>query len=242
VIDLIKQSGLSDTQVSIQVLNADHQLKIFFSETSGITGGDFIALLKKGDFPLSDTVEEEILLNWVSVSGQLSSTMKQQAGWGLALALLAIFLYITLRFEWKYALSATLGLAIDLTVVVSCLSILHHLGVSLNITLETIAALMTMIGYSLNDTIIVFDRIRDEWKQAPRQSLSEVVNRSLRSTLTRTIMTSTTTLGVLLALLFFGGSALFNLSLVMALGVVFGTFSSLFLAPVILILLYSDRK
>lgn len=167
---------------------------------------------------------------WVNVTGQMSSAMKNHAVIGLSLALLCIMLYISMRFEWIYAIAATCGLAYDLIFTLSTISILHLLHVPLQIDLHTIAALMTIIGYSLNDTIIIFDRIREDMKNKGRLSFKEVITGALNSTLSRTLMTSITTLIALLALVIFGGATIFSFAFVMTIGVIIGTFSSLFIA------------
>lgn len=179
--------------------------------------------------------------NWTSISGQMSSAMRSSALWGLSIALLAILAYITIRFEFKYAISATLGLAIDLGVALAAIALFHALGAPVQIDLNTIAALMTIIGYSLNDTIIIFDRIREDLKSMKKASFTEVINHALNVTLSRTVMTSTTTLVVLLALITLGGSAIFGLSFVMVVGVVFGTFSSLFIAAPLLLFFHNQE-
>ena len=120
------------------------------------------------------------------------------------------------------------------------MSLLHFMGVPIQIDLNTIAAIMTIIGYSLNDTIIIFDRIREDLRHMRKAPFKDVINHALNVTLSRTVMTSGTTLVVLLALLALGGSAIFGLSLVMVIGVVFGTFSSLFVAAPLL--LFFHRK
>ncbi|MCK4934763.1 MAG: protein translocase subunit SecF, partial [Simkaniaceae bacterium] len=167
---------------------------------------------------------------WTSVSGQMSDSMKNNALLGLGIALICILIYITIRFEFKYAMSATIGLAIDVAFTISTIAILHALKVPIQIDLNTIVALMTIIGYSLNDTIIIFDRIREDLKMMRKHSFKEVIDHALNVTLSRTIMTSSTTLVVLLALVFLGGATIFGLAIVMIIGVVFGTFSSLFIA------------
>ncbi|MDN3508789.1 MAG: protein translocase subunit SecD [Candidatus Neptunochlamydia sp.] len=180
--------------------------------------------------------------HWTSISGQISNAMRNNAVIGLAVALLCILIYITFRFELKYAISATLGLAIDVGITVAFMSILHAIGTPIQIDLNTIAAIMTIIGYSLNDTIIIFDRIRDDLKHMRKHSFKDVVNHALNVTLSRTVMTSGTTLVVLLALLFLGGSTIFGLSLVMVIGVVFGTFSSLYVAAPLLLFFHRKEK
>lgn len=167
---------------------------------------------------------------WVNVTGQMSSTMKNHAIMGLSLALLCIMFYISMRFEWIYAIAATCGLAYDLVFTLAIISFLHLVHVPLQIDLHTIAALMTIIGYSLNDTIIIFDRIREEMKTRRQLSFREVITDALNSTLSRTLMTSITTLAALLGLVIFGGTTIFSFAFVMTIGVLIGTFSSLFIA------------
>ncbi|HEY5259543.1 MAG TPA: protein translocase subunit SecF, partial [Rhabdochlamydiaceae bacterium] len=168
--------------------------------------------------------------DWTQVSGQISTSMRNSALIGLIIALACILLYITVRFEFKYAISATLCLAHDVIFTLAFLGILHLLRVPVQIDLNTVAALMTIVGYSLNDTIIVFDRIREDVRLMKKRSFSELINQSLNTTLSRTLMTSGTTLLVLLPLVLLGGSTIFGFALVMSVGVIFGTLSSLFIA------------
>ena len=160
--------------------------------------------------------------------------MRNNALYGLMLALMCILVYITLRFEFKYAVAATIGLAHDVIITIGSVCVLHAIGVPIQIELNTIAALMAIIGYSLNDTIIIFDRIRDDLKLLRKLSFKDIVHHALNVTLSRTIMTSGTTVLVLLALVSLGGSTLFGFALVMTIGIVYGTLSSLFVATPIL--------
>ncbi|MCB1110128.1 MAG: protein translocase subunit SecD, partial [Chlamydiia bacterium] len=198
--------------------------------------------LEKSGIALTPQSVKHLDSNWTSISGQMSNAMRNSAIFGLSIALICILAYITFRFEFKYAISATLGLAIDVAVTMAIVSILHAFGTPVQIDLNTIAALMTIIGYSLNDTIIIFDRIREDLKKMRKHSFKDVVNHALNVTLSRTVMTSGTTLVVLLALLFLGGSAIFGLSLVMVIGVIFGTFSSLFVAAPLLLFFHKKEK
>ncbi|MBS0628839.1 MAG: protein translocase subunit SecD [Verrucomicrobia bacterium] len=172
--------------------------------------------------------------NWSEISGQLSDSMRNSALIGLAIAVIAILLYITVRFEFKYAISATLCLVHDILITLASIAILNFFGLPMQVDLNTIAALMTIVGYSLNDTIIVFDRIREDMKSMRKSSFIEIVNHALNVTLSRTTMTSGTTLLVLLPLVVMGGSTIFAFSLVMIIGVIFGTLSSLFIATPLL--------
>lgn len=173
--------------------------------------------------------------NWTIISGQFSDAMRNNAILALGAALLAILLYITFRFEFKYAIGAVAGLVHDVIITLGFLALFHAMGFSVQIDLQVIGAIMTIIGYSLNDTIIVFDRIREDIKILRRMKFKEIINHALNVTLSRTIMTSGTTILVLLALVLLGGQSIFAFSLVMTVGVVIGTLSSLFIAsPVML--------
>ena len=200
-----------------------------------------VSALEQSDLQLTAQSLKNLDSNWTSISGQMSNSMRNSAIIGLSLALICILAYITFRFEFKYAISATLGLAIDVIVTGAIMSLLHFGGVPIQIDLNTIAAIMTIIGYSLNDTIIIFDRIREDLKHMRKHSFKDVINHALNVTLSRTVMTSGTTLVVLLALLTLGGSAIFGLSLVMVIGVVFGTFSSLFVAAPLLLFFHKKE-
>jgi len=173
--------------------------------------------------------------NWTIMSGQFSDAMRNNAIFALGAALISILLYITFRFEFKYAIGAVAGLVHDVIITLGILAIFHAMGFPVQIDLQVIGAIMTIIGYSLNDTIIVFDRIREDLKLMRRMKFNEIINHALNVTLSRTIMTSGTTLLVLMTLVLLGGQSIFAFSLVMTIGVVIGTLSSLFIAaPVML--------
>lgn len=189
-----------------------------------------VSALKGANIELSPSVLSELDKNWTSISGQMSEAMRTNAIIGIVLALVCILVYITFRFEFKYAISATLCLAHDVVFCIGAIAILHKFGVPIQIDLHTVAALMTIVGYSLNDTIIIFDRIREDMRLLRKNQLSEIINHALNVTLSRTLMTSGITLLVLIPLILMGGSTIFGFALVMAVGVVFGTLSSLFIA------------
>lgn len=180
--------------------------------------------------------------NWTVISGQLSDTMRNNALIGLGIALLSILIYIAARFEFKFAVSAVIGLIHDVLITVGILAILYALGLHVQIDLQVIGALMTIIGYSLNDTIIVFDRIREDLHIMRKMKYEDIINHALNVTLSRTIMTSGTTLLVLLALVFLGGKTIFSFSLVMTIGVIVGTASSLFIATPVLLYLHNREE
>lgn len=179
--------------------------------------------------------------DWTVMSGQFSDAMRYNAILGLAIALISILVYITLRFEFKFAVGAVVGLVHDVIITLGILALFHKLGFPVQIDLQVVGAIMTIIGYSLNDTIIVFDRIREDIKILRKMKFHDIVNHALNVTLSRTIMTSGTTLLVLLALVLLGGKSIFSFSLVMTIGVIVGTLSSLYIASPVMIWLH-DRE
>lgn len=201
-----------------------------------------VEALKRGGLELNPESLNNLNLHWTEMSGQLSDAMRNQALFGLLLALIAILIYITVRFEFKYAISATIGLVHDILLTMALFAVIHLFYPGLVFDLQVIAALMTIIGYSLNDTIIVFDRIREDLKLHRKTPFAEIVNQALNSTLSRTVMTSGTTVLALLALVLFGGPAIFNFSLVMLLGVLLGTLSSLYIASPLLLYFHKREE
>lgn len=179
--------------------------------------------------------------NWTVMSGQFSDVMRNNAILALGLAFLAILLYITFRFEFKFGMAAVIGLVHDVLVTLAIVAILRWFGVPLQIDLAVIGAIMMIIGYSLNDTIIVFDRIREDIRTLRKLSYREVINHALNVTLSRTVMTSGTTLLGLMSLVIVGGSSIFGFALVMTIGIVVGTLSSLFIAAPTLLFIH-DRE
>ncbi len=186
---------------------------------------------------------QSLATGWTQMSGQFSDAMRNNAIWALGLALVAVLVYIAFRFEWKFACAAVLGLVHDVILTVCVAAIANKMGLPVQIDLEVIGALMTIIGYSLNDTIIVFDRVREDMRLMRKKSFREIINHALNTTLSRTLMTSGITLLVLLTLVFLGGKSMFAFSFVMAVGVFLGTLSSLFIAaPILLFLETRDTR
>ncbi len=150
----------------------------------------------------------------------------------LIYALIGVMIYVAFRFEWKFSLGSVAALIHDVVITVGVFSVLQ-----LEFTLPVLAALLAVIGYSLNDTIVVFDRIRENFRKVRETETEEIMNISINQTLPRTILTSLTTLLVLVALYFFGGEALSGFALTLIIGVLIGTYSSIFVAsPTVLAL------
>jgi preprotein translocase subunit SecF len=175
---------------------------------------------------LRSTSDKEITLRRVEFVGpQVGEELREQGGLAMLLALGAILIYVTFRFEYRFAVGSVAALAHDVVVTLGFFSVM---GLEFNLTV--LAAVLAVIGYSLNDTIVVFDRVRENFRKMRRGTSEQVVNESLNQTLSRTLMTSLTTLLVLIALFFLGGELIHNFSTALIVGVVIGTYSSVYVA------------
>ena len=159
------------------------------------------------------------------VGPQVGEELTEQGGLAMLIALGAIFLYVMFRFEWKFSAGAVTALFHDVLITLGLFSIF---GIEFDLTV--LAAILAVIGYSLNDTIVVFDRIRENFRRMRRGAPESVINRSLNQTLSRTLMTSLTTLLVLFALFFVGGELIHGFATTLIIGVVIGTYSSIYVA------------
>ena len=196
-----------------------------------------VETLEEGGLHLRESSLAHLHQQWNHTSGQISQVVRHRALLSILLSLLLIFFYITIRFTWKYASAALLALLHDLCLTLASLSIARACGLSIQIDMQVIAALLTLLGYSLNDTIVIFDRMREEGIQK-KKSLVQWVDSCLHATLNRTLLTSGTTLAVLFSLLFFGGRGLLSFSFTLSIGVIVGTLSSLLVAPPITVYLH----
>ena len=165
-----------------------------------------------------------------SVGPKIGAELRTKTVTSILIALLGILIYITWRFEFKFAVAAIVALFHDVIITLGVFSILQ-----LEITLPIIAAFLTIVGYSLNDTIVVFDRIRENLKLLRRDDYVRIVNTSVNQSLTRTIITSMTTLIVVVILYFFGGSVIHDFAFALIVGVLIGTYSSIFVASPIVV-------
>jgi SecD/SecF fusion protein len=264
--DALMANGATLNDFQIRELSRPNQLRIQFSTSMEEKGHPFYQMpennpegkytylyqsnprlvwlvnsLNNGNLQIQPSQLDTIDQDWSVMSGQFSDAMRYNAVIGLAFALISILLYITLRFEFKFAVAAVIGLVHDVIITLGILALFHKLGFAVQIDLQVVGAIMTIIGYSLNDTIIVFDRIREDIKIFRKMKFHDIVNHALNVTLSRTIMTSGTTLIVLLALVLLGGKSIFSFSLVMTIGVIVGTLSSLYIASPVVIYLH-DRE
>jgi preprotein translocase subunit SecF len=171
------------------------------------------------------------------VGPKVSGELTQQGIIAVSMSIVLVLIYIWFRFEWQFSLGAVASLLHDVILTIGLFSIAR-----IEFNLSTIAAILLIIGYSLNDTVVVFDRIRENLRRYKQMPLAELIESSINSTLSRTIMTSMTTMLVLLALFIFGGEVIRGFSFTMLWGVVIGTYSSIFIASPVLILLGSVRE
>tara|TARA_Y100001960_G_scaffold12040_1_gene11188 strand:+ start:51 stop:878 length:828 start_codon:yes stop_codon:yes gene_type:complete len=165
------------------------------------------------------------LLSSEYVSAQVGEELTEQGGLAMIFALIMIMIYIVFRFQWKFSIGAVLALIHDVLITLGIFSFFQ-----LTFDLAVLAAILAVVGYSLNDTIVIFDRIRENFRSMRRSETIEILNSSITQTISRTIITSSTTLMVLLALYFMGGQSLSGFSIALIIGVLIGTYSSIFVA------------
>ena len=159
------------------------------------------------------------------VGPQIGEELTNDGGLAMIYALICILIYVALRFEYRFAIGSVAALVHDVIIVLGIFSVLQ-----LNFDLTVLAAILAVIGYSLNDTIVVFDRIRENFRKVRKGSPQEIINISLNQTLSRTMITSLTTLLVLIALFYFGGELIHGFATALLIGVLIGTYSSIYVA------------
>ena len=172
-----------------------------------------------------------------NVGPKVSNELLRAGLLAISLSLAAMLFYIWIRFEWQFSLGAIIALIHDVIITVGIFSFLAY-----EVNLSIVAAVLTIVGYSMNDTVVIFDRVRENLKKYSDIKIFELTNISINETLSRTIITSITTLIALLSIYFFGGEILKGFSLAMILGVIFGTYSSIYIANPILVLLNVSQK
>ena len=171
------------------------------------------------------------------VGAQVGEELRDQGGLALLLALAVVMIYVAARFQFKFSVGAVVALMHDVIIILGVFSIFQF-----EFDLTVMAALLAVIGYSLNDTIVVADRIRENFRIIRQMSAFDVINRSLTQTLGRTVITSFTTLIVLLALLFMGGENIYYFAMALSIGVVVGTYSSIYVAANVLLAMEISRE
>jgi len=230
--DSLNQINLGD--VSVKKFGKDDDYLVKF-EKKDLNNPNFIKEIKiKLTSSLGDSFEFRRVEN---VGPKVSSELLKSGIIAICLSLAAMLFYIWIRFEWQFSLGAIVALIHDVIVTLGVFSLL-----GLEINLSIVAAVLTIVGYSMNDTVVIFDRVRENLKKYSDIKIFELTNISINETLSRTIITSTTTLLALFSIFFFGGEILKGFSLAMILGVFFGTYSSIYIANPILVFLQVSQK
>lgn len=187
---------------------------------------------------LQQETDENIELKRVEMVGaQVGDELRDSGGLGLLFALVVVMAYVAVRFQYKFSIGAVAALAHDVILILGFFSFFQ-----LTFDLTVLAGILAVIGYSINDTIVVFDRIRENFRMIRKGTSEEILNISISQTLERTLMTSFTTMLVCFALFFIGGDLIHNFSLAMIIGIVFGTYSSVFIAATIVLAMNISRE
>ena len=214
--DDLSDNGYADSQVVNFGTNLDVLIKVADQDGNSSVGEDIFNILNSS--------ESAIELKRVEFVGpQVGEELRDQGGLGMLVALFMILLYVAFRFQYKFGLGAVAALGHDVVIILGCFSLFAW-----DFDLTVLAALLAVIGYSLNDTIVVSDRIRENFRTERVLEPIDMIDLSLNQTLGRTIITSLTTLLVLFALFFFGGELIKGFSLALILGVLIGTYSSIY--------------
>lgn len=191
---------------------------------------EVVATLRQGDTEL--TLERAEF-----VGSQVGEELREQGGLGLLLALIVVLGYVAFRFQFKFGVASVLPLVHDVIVTLGLFSFFQW-----NFDLTVLAAVLAVIGYSINDTIVVFDRIRENFRRSRQETPSEIINSAINQTLSRTAVTSGTTLLTLICLYFFGGELIQNFALALIIGIVVGTYSSIYVAANLLLMMNVTRE
>ncbi len=220
----LRTMNLGDVNVKKFGKKGDYLIKVEQKDTNN---NSLIPEIKK---TLSDYLNTEVDFRRVeNVGPKVSSELLQSSVIAITLALAAMLFYIWVRFEWQFSVGSIIALFHDVTITLGIFSLL-----SLEINLSIIAAVLTIVGYSMNDTVVIYDRIRENLLKYNKISISDIANLSINETLARTIITSVTTLLALFSIYILGGEILRGFSFAMILGVIIGTYSSIFVASPIL--------
>ncbi|EOJ7832017.1 protein translocase subunit SecF [Campylobacter upsaliensis] len=218
--EILSQSGQFQN-LSVTEFGSAEEITIRFlgsNENLGDDTGAYISSL------LKDTGKFE--LRRVDVVGpKVGDELRNKGLMAIVISLVAILIYIAFRFEWRFAIAAIISEIHDVVITLGAICLFK-----IDVNLDTLAAILTVLGYSLNDTIIIFDRIRDGIKTSKKNELAPIINESVSATLSRTILTSGLTIATVVILYFFGGSMIEGFSLALLVGLVAGTFSSVFVA------------
>ena len=228
--DVFNNSNLSNLTVKNFGNNKDYIIKF---QNENLDDPEFINNLKN---EVSQSFPEINFRRVENVGPKVSLELLKSGVIAISLSLAAMLFYIWIRFEWQFSLGAIVALFHDVIITLGIFSFL-----SLEINLSIVAAVLTIVGYSMNDTVVIFDRVRDNLRKYMDLHIFDLTNQSINETLSRTILTSLTTLLALLSIFFLGGEILRGFSFAMILGVIIGTYSSIYIANPILVRLNVDH-
>ncbi len=220
----VQMRGFSSTEMVVRIQE-------FLNDSIGL--GDRIRN------SLNDTLKDNkaVISSIDSVGPSVGKNLRTKALQAMILALFLMLVYIAIRFQFAFSVGAVVALFCDAVAILAV-----YLVIDQQISVDTVTAILTTLGYSINDTIVIFTKIRDNLKLMRGSSVAEIVNVSLNQTLKRTILTSFSTALVVLSIFIFGGPTLKNLSLALLMGIVFGTFSSVFVASPVMLMVYKGKK
>ena len=228
--DVFSNSNLPNLSVKNFGNNKDYIIKF---QKQNLDDPNFINNLKN---EVSNSFPNINFRRVENVGPKVSSELLKSGILAISLSLAAMLFYIWIRFEWQFSVGAIIALFHDIIITLGIFSFL-----SLEINLSIVAAVLTIVGYSMNDTVVIFDRVRDNLKKYKDINIFELTNKSINETLSRTILTSVTTLLALFSIFFLGGEILRGFSFAMILGVIVGTYSSIYIANPILVKLNVDH-
>jgi len=220
-------------EIQIQGLDKKNEALIRVQEQDGGEKAQQVAAEK-----VRDALGSEITIRRTEVvGGAVSAELKRDGTFAVVFAVIGILVYVWFRFEWQFGLAAILALVHDIIITIGMFSLLH-----MDFGLTEVAALLTLAGYSINDTVVVFDRIRENLRKFKRMPLIELMNLSVNETLSRTVLTASTTFLAVLALFIFGTEVIRGFSFAMLFGIVIGTWSSIFVASPFLLWIGINRE
>ncbi|NYS60182.1 protein translocase subunit SecF [Vreelandella salicampi] len=226
---LLEERGFRD--VAVQTFGASTEVLIRLQQAFDPEVGERVVGLLRDQGTSVDLVRAEF------VGAQVGDQLRDQSGMGMLVALGVVMLYVAFRFQYKFAIGALLALLHDVIIVIGVFALF-----SIDFDLTVLAAILAVIGYSLNDTIVVYDRIREQIRTSQIDDMTQIFNEAINTTLSRTLATSGTTLLVLLALLFLGGDMIENFAIALLVGIVVGTFSSIYISGALLLPLKLTRE
>lgn len=226
---LLEEQGFRD--VAVQTFGASTEVLIRLQQAFDPEVGEQVVSLLRDQGTNVELVRAEF------VGAQVGDQLRDQSGMGMLVALGVVMLYVAFRFQYKFAIGALLALLHDVIIVIGIFALFQ-----LDFDLTVLAAILAVIGYSLNDTIVVYDRIREQIRTSQIDDMPQIFNEAVNATLSRTLATSGTTLLVLLALLLLGGDMIENFAIALLIGVVVGTFSSIYISGALLLPLKLTRE